>query len=96
MDKNKIVMIAPVAVAVILMLVILAAISSTNQAFAAATTATTLTLQVQQSTKTLGKASDMVPLTISGKLWTKDFSHFSGNTWSYYKCMCKWERMQYF
>lgn len=58
----------------ILMLVVLAAISSTNQAFAAATTATTLTLQVQKSTKTLGKVSDMVPLTISGKLWTKDFS----------------------
>ena len=74
MDKNKIVMIAPVAVAVILMLVILAAISSTNQAFAADKTATTLTLQIQKSTKTLGKASDTVPLTISGKLWTKDFS----------------------
>jgi maltose-binding protein MalE len=74
MDKNKIVMIAPVAVAVILMLAVVAAMSSTNQSYAATTTATTLTLQVHTSTKTLGKLSDMVPLTISGRLWTKDFS----------------------
>ena len=35
MDKNKIVIIAPVAVTGILMLAVLAAMSSTNQAFAA-------------------------------------------------------------
>jgi len=48
MDKNKIVMIAPVAVAGILMLAILAAVSSNNQAFAAEKKRTELTISVSK------------------------------------------------
>ncbi len=50
MNKNKIAMVAPIAVAVILILTVLAAISSTNQAFAQKKTCA-LTLNVSPDTK---------------------------------------------
>jgi hypothetical protein len=73
MDKNKIVMIAPVAVAGILMLAVLAAISSTNQAFAAEPTK--LTLAVSMGTRV--PVNERVPITLSGRL-TSDDSPLAG------------------
>jgi len=73
MDKNKIVMIAPVAVAGILMLAVLAAISSTNQVFAAEKKRTELTISATPSgpakTEEInGFSQKWVPVTISGRL----------------------------
>src|SRR5215469_17982104 len=67
MDKNKIVMIAPVAVAGILMLAVLAAISSTNQAFAQAKP-TTLSLGANPNRGTVGSNTGILPVSLSGTL----------------------------
>lgn len=76
MDKNKIGMIGPVAVAGILMLAVLAAISSTNHAFSADKKPTKLTLAVQipYKKRSAKAVSDRVPVTISGRLSNESFS----------------------
>src|SRR5215469_11825665 len=86
MDKNKIVMIAPVAVAGILMLAVLAAMSSTNQVFAAEKKPTELTLSAAASgpVKTTEnnetkETHTEVPVTISGRL-TSEGSGVAGAT----------------
>jgi hypothetical protein len=86
MDKNKIVMIAPVAVAGILMFAVLAAISSTNQIFAAEKKRTELTLSVSPSgpakTEENNETKEThteVPVTISGRL-TSEGSGVAGAT----------------
>src|SRR5215831_4369391 len=82
MDKNKIVMIAPVAVAGILMMAVLAAISSTDQTFAAEKKRTELTISVSKNgpakTEEInGFSQKWVPVTISGRL-TSDGSGVAG------------------
>src|SRR5215831_14920520 len=82
MDKNKIVTIAPVAVAGILMLAVLAAMSSTNQAFAAKRTELTISVTQTGPAKPIksGKATlTDVPVKISGRL-TSEGSGVAGAT----------------
>jgi len=72
MDKNKIVIIAPVAVTGILMLAVLAAMSSTNQAFAAEKkTEVTISATQNGPTKT-EESGTWVPVTLSGRLTSED------------------------
>jgi hypothetical protein len=69
MDKNKIGMIAPVAVASILMLAVLAAISSTNQAFAAENKRTELTISATPNGPAKTVENEIhVPVKFSGRL----------------------------
>jgi len=80
MDTNKIVMIAPVAVAGILMLAVLAAMSSTNQALAAEKKRTELTISATQTGPAKNEANETKEnVKFSGRL-TSEGSGVAGAT----------------
>jgi hypothetical protein len=83
MDKNKIVMIAPVAVAGILMLAVLAAMSSTNQAFAAEKKTEVTISATQNGPAKTEESGTWVPVTLSGRL-TSEGSGVAGATVALY------------